>query len=102
MEWRGEAAKARRVAKSQSLHQKDIDHAVHAVRHGTEPVRQWLKDVNREDRKAIGQDVKTAHLGSDFDDFLREEGLLEVAEATAAKRVIAFQIAQEMRRCRLN
>jgi antitoxin HicB len=38
------------------------------------------------------------HMGSSFDDFLREEGLLDVAEATAAKRVIAFQIAQEMER----
>jgi predicted XRE-type DNA-binding protein len=38
------------------------------------------------------------HLGSNFDDFLREEQLLDVAEATAVKRVIAFQIAQEMKR----
>jgi hypothetical protein len=30
------------------------------------------------------------HLGSDLDDFLREENLLDTAEATAAKRVIAF------------
>lgn len=37
------------------------------------------------------------HIGSDFDDFLREERLLNVSEATAAKRVIAFQVAQEMR-----
>jgi antitoxin HicB len=36
------------------------------------------------------------HIGSGFDDFLREEGLLEDAEAVAAKRVIAYQIAQEM------
>jgi predicted XRE-type DNA-binding protein len=36
------------------------------------------------------------HVGSDFDDFLREEGLLEEAEAVAAKRVLAFQIAQAM------
>lgn len=35
-------------------------------------------------------------IGSNFDDFLREENLLDVAEATAAKRVIAFQIAQEV------
>src|SRR3569832_713189 len=42
------------------------------------------------------------HIGSDFDDFLREARLLEVSEATAAKRVIAFQIAQEMERCRLS
>jgi antitoxin HicB len=36
------------------------------------------------------------HIGSDFDDFLRDEGVLEDAEAVAAKRVIAYQIAQEM------
>jgi hypothetical protein len=39
------------------------------------------------------------HIGSDFDEFLREEKLLDLSEATAAKRVIAFQIAQEMK-CR--
>ena len=44
--------------------------------------------------------MKKEHLGSSFDDFLREENLLDVAEATAAKRVIAFQIAKEMRRRR--
>lgn len=38
------------------------------------------------------------HLGGDFDDFLRDEGVLDDAEAVAAKRVIAFQIAQEMER----
>ena len=36
------------------------------------------------------------HKGSHFDDFLAEEGLLVDSEATAAKRVIAFQIKQEM------
>jgi predicted XRE-type DNA-binding protein len=45
--------------------------------------------------------MKKEHLGSELDDFLREENLLEAAEATAAKRAIAFQIAQEMRRRRL-
>jgi len=42
--------------------------------------------------------MKKKHIGSDFDDFLREEHLLEASEATAAKRIIAFQIAQEMKR----
>lgn len=37
------------------------------------------------------------HVGSDFDDFLREENLLDVAEATAVKRVKAFEIAKEMK-----
>lgn len=41
------------------------------------------------------------HIGRDFDDFLSEQGLLDDAEATATKRVIAFQIRQEMKRARL-
>lgn len=40
--------------------------------------------------------MSNKHIGSDFDDFLRDEGILDDAEAVAAKRVIAFQIAQEM------
>lgn len=31
------------------------------------------------------------HLGSSFDDFLREDGLLEEVEAVAAKRVLDFK-----------
>jgi len=42
------------------------------------------------------------HVGSDFDDFLREEGLLGAAESTAAKRVIAFRLAEEMKARRLS
>ncbi|MEK6301992.1 MAG: helix-turn-helix domain-containing protein [Acidobacteriota bacterium] len=42
--------------------------------------------------------MKKQHLGSKFNDFLREEQLLDLAQATAVKRVIAFQIAQEMKR----
>jgi hypothetical protein len=37
------------------------------------------------------------HVGGDFDDFLREQRLLEMAEAAATKRVIAYQIAEEMK-----
>lgn len=36
------------------------------------------------------------YIGSDFDDFLAEEGLLEEAEAVAVKRVLAFQIKELM------
>lgn len=36
------------------------------------------------------------HVGSSFDDFLAEEGLLADAESVAIKRVIAFQISQLM------
>ncbi|ACB66529.1 MULTISPECIES: XRE family transcriptional regulator [Burkholderia] len=37
------------------------------------------------------------HIGSDFDTFLDEDGHLEAATATAIKRVIAWQIGQEMK-----
>ena len=37
------------------------------------------------------------HIGSNFDDFLREEGLLAQVEAVAIKRVLAYQIAQAMK-----
>lgn len=37
------------------------------------------------------------YIGSDFDDFLAEEGLLEEAEAIAVKRVLAYQISELMK-----
>lgn len=40
--------------------------------------------------------MKNEHIGSSFDDFLEEEGLLAEAEAVAIKRVLAYQIAQLM------
>lgn len=37
------------------------------------------------------------YIGSDFDDFLAEEGLLEEADALAVKHVLAFQIKELMK-----
>ncbi|RMG58339.1 MAG: helix-turn-helix domain-containing protein [Gammaproteobacteria bacterium] len=37
------------------------------------------------------------HIGSSFDDFLDEEGLLAEAEAIAVKRVIAHQLRELMK-----
>lgn len=37
------------------------------------------------------------HIGSDFDGFLEEQGLLEESSAIAMKRVIAWQIAEAMK-----
>lgn len=36
------------------------------------------------------------NIGSNFDDFLAEEGLLQEATATAVKRYIAYQLQQKM------
>ncbi|MDO9027500.1 MAG: type II toxin-antitoxin system RelE/ParE family toxin [Candidatus Roizmanbacteria bacterium] len=30
---------------------------------GAEPVREWLKELQKEDRKTIGEDIKTAQFG---------------------------------------
>jgi antitoxin HicB len=46
--------------------------------------------------------VKESHIGSDFDDFLKEEGLLGHCEAVALKRVVTWQIEQEMKRKKMS
>lgn len=45
--------------------------------------------------------AENPHTGSSFDDWLHEEGLYEACTATALKRVLAWQIAQEMQSRRL-
>ena len=42
------------------------------------------------------------HIGSSFDDFLEEEGLLAETEAIAIKRVIAYQVTQLMKTQKLS
>ena len=42
--------------------------------------------------------MKNPRLGSDFDEFLAENGLLEAAELVAIKRVLAFQLVEKMKR----
>ena len=46
--------------------------------------------------------MKTENIGTNFDDFLQEEGLLDEANAVAIKRVIVWQIGQEMKAQKLN
>lgn len=41
--------------------------------------------------------MEQQHIGTNFDDFLAEEGLLADAEVVAMKRMIAFQITQLMK-----
>ncbi len=63
------------------------------------PVRNWLKDLSGENRRTIGVEVVVMakkNTGSDFHDFLEEDGLLEEATAVAVKRYIAFELAKKM------
>jgi len=41
--------------------------------------------------------MKNKYIGSNFDDFLAEEGLLAETETVAVKRVIAYQAEQMMK-----
>jgi antitoxin HicB len=45
--------------------------------------------------------MKHKNFGSNFDDFLEEEGLLAGAEAVAAKRVLTYQIEKVMKQERV-
>jgi len=42
--------------------------------------------------------INKKYAGSNFDDFLSEENILEEVEAVAIKRVIAFELEQEMKK----
>ena len=41
------------------------------------------------------------HIGSDLDDFLREEGVYDQAEAIAVKRVLACEFERNMQKAQL-
>ncbi|MBF0483329.1 MAG: XRE family transcriptional regulator [Candidatus Omnitrophica bacterium] len=41
--------------------------------------------------------MKNKHIGSSFDDFLKQEGILEETSTNATKRVIAYQVQQIMK-----
>jgi antitoxin HicB len=45
---------------------------------------------------------KNKHIGSSFDDFLEEEGIRDAVTVQAVKRVIAWQIAQDMAALKLS
>jgi antitoxin HicB len=42
------------------------------------------------------------HLGSSIDDFLKEEGIFEEAQAQAVKEVVAWQLAEAMRKKKIS
>lgn len=44
---------------------------------------------------------RNPHIGSDFDEFLKEEGFLDEVQAVAVKRVVAYQLERGMKAKRL-
>jgi predicted XRE-type DNA-binding protein len=91
---------------------------------GTEPVREWLRELPEAEPRALGGPARLRqentgnarrrvgigaqapegvdamskkHMGSSIDDFLKEEGVFEEAQAQAVKEVVAWQLAQAMK-----
>ena len=42
------------------------------------------------------------HMGSSIDDFMKQEGILEESQAQAIKEVVAWQLAEAMKRKRIS
>lgn len=42
---------------------KALEVYFYATPSGNEPVREWLKDLSKEDKRIIGQDIKTVQFG---------------------------------------
>lgn len=42
------------------------------------------------------------HMGSSIDDFLKEEGIFDEAQAQAVKEVVAWQLAEAMRKKKIS
>lgn len=42
------------------------------------------------------------HMGSSIDDFLKDEGIFDEAQAQAVKEVVAWQLAEAMRKKRIS
>ena len=40
-----------------------LDVRFFCTKNGTEPVREWLKSLDREDKKILGEDIKTVQFG---------------------------------------
>ncbi|AXH00904.1 hypothetical protein DVJ83_17485 (plasmid) [Deinococcus wulumuqiensis] len=66
---------------------------------GNEPVREWLKSLTREDRKGIGEDIKTAQFGWPLGmPLIRklEKGLWEVRTLERATGVLGKRLRLEL------
>ena len=42
------------------------------------------------------------HMGSSIDDFLKEEGIFEAAQAQAVKEVVAWQLGEAMKKKKIS
>ena len=70
---------------------------------GREPVRDWLLALDEKSRRTTSKGdhfmtPKMGRIGSSFEDYLAEQGVLEETSTIAVKRVLAWQLEQAMER----
>jgi predicted dinucleotide-utilizing enzyme len=56
-----------------------------------------LCSLHQEIRERI-KAMSKKHMGSSIDDFLKEEGIFEEAQSQAVKEVVAWQLAEAMKK----
>lgn len=64
-------------------------------------IRSKSQEIPQADKRRMNM-INAKCIGSDLDDFLEEEGILEEAETIAIKRIITFEIEQEIKRRKIN
>ena len=100
---------SRSLAKRQNLPKLSV--RFYREESGAEPVRDWLKAQGSQTRSRSRAGTaeegtewimkRNPHKGSDFDDFLKEEGIFDEVQALAVKRVLAHQLERGMKAKRL-
>jgi hypothetical protein len=95
-----------------SARQPNSASTVHRARHPDDAAARVHKKIAKDTKGrprprtaavAIAEEegLNPAHIGSDFEDFLREEGLLEEVQVLAVKEVLAYKLLELMREARL-
>lgn len=79
---------------------KKLPAVFYATAVGNEPVREWLKEFDEEDRRVIGQDIATAEFGWPVGMPLSRslgDGLFEIRSNISAGRIarVIFAVANE-------
>jgi len=61
-----------------------------------------MRFETREEAKKGDRAVSKKHIGSSLDDFLKGEGIYEEAQAKAIKEVVAWQLAEAMKKKKIS
>ena len=101
------------MGSSHSARQSDRPHTVHHTKRRAHDVTARVHQKITEDSagrsharppaapRIAGAGLNPVHLGSDFEDFLKEEGLFEEVQVLAVKELLTYRIQELMRQKRL-